>query len=124
MYIHVYICMLLLQYIWSIIWISSGLSRFVVLTPGPTSEYPTFSVCVYVRVWNNVFCISFLSFGRCVFVCYAPCTLEGAFFTLVLLLLLWVPAPTRGTVTHISMPQSQIIELSAENKMLPRLYEL
>ena len=38
-----YICILSLQYIW----ISSGLSRCLVPTPGLTSEYPTCSVCVY-----------------------------------------------------------------------------
>ena len=36
------ICILSLQYIW----ISSGLSRCLVPTPGLTSEYPTCSVCV------------------------------------------------------------------------------
>jgi len=38
-----YICTLSLQYIR--VWISSGLSRCLVPTPGLTSEYPTCSVC-------------------------------------------------------------------------------
>jgi len=46
-----YICMLSLQYIW----ISSGLSRCLVPTPGLTSEYPTCSVCVcaYTHTHNT-----------------------------------------------------------------------